>query len=344
MKTKNAIPAQIFAVLAVASLVVIHNLLSIGLLIAVAIVVVGFWVYFELAIVLEHIGNVIYGCKNVKIKTEAIFIAFSSEPDNSKLTNERLRSRILLCVAIGAFPAVPAIILAAVFKTPEFILLAVLYIEIAVYSLFFAGVNANHMKTLREIKSDPDYVKKMKLVDTVSKELAEGKLCCDYPEGTFIEPTEIKNQWDFILGIYTISYLGGKYEESPEFEREAKQVCERLISKINKDIPENLVNVLKLVYLELMIICGDPNEKITAYYESIRGYLTVLATDGPLQAGEKEQAAYAYNKLIKRDNQAAEEIKKRLLETLSKVTPERLVTQIKKEIDRIDRLAETITN
>jgi hypothetical protein len=343
MKKKNAIPAQIFAISAIASLYAIHIFMNVGLIISLVIVVVGFWVYFELGILLEHLLNVIYGCKNVKIKTEAIFIAFSSEPDTSKLTNERLRDRIYLGNVLYILPALIAVISAAIFCTPEIFLLAVLYIEIAVYTLLFSGVNDNQKRMIRELKSDPDYAAKMKFFDKVSKEIIDGKLCRDFPEGTFPEPLELKHQWDYYLGFYAVSYLSGKYEESPENEREAKRISERLIADID-DAPENLVNILKNQYFELMIFCGDPPEKIKAYYETIKGNLTVLATDDPLATCSKEQYLFTYQKLVEKNEAEAEKAKKRLLENLPKLKKERIINETKKEIERVEKLAEVITN
>jgi hypothetical protein len=344
MKSKNVIPAQIFLISAIASLFAIHIFMHIGLIISLVVVIVGFWVYFELGIVFEHLLNVIFGCKNVKIKTEAIFVMFSSEPDTSKLTNERLRTRIYLGNAIYVFPALAAIISAAIFRMPPLYLLAALYIEIALYSLFFSDVNIIQTQTLIELKNDPDYTAKMKFFDKVSREIKDGKLCRDYPEGTFPEPRELKNQWDFFLGSYAVSYHSGKYEQGPEFEREAKRICERLISGINEDVPENLANILKNQYFELMIFCGDPPDKIKAYYETIKDKLTILGTDDEIAVCSKAQYLFTYMKLIERNEEEAKKAKNLLLETLPKLKIERFISEIKKNIARVEKLAETVTN
>jgi hypothetical protein len=344
MKKKSAIPAQIFIISAFASLYAIHIFMNVGLLISIAIVVVGFWVYFELGILLEHLLNVIFGCKNVKIKTEAIFITFSSEPDTSKLTNERLQNRIYLGNVLYVFPTLVAIILAAIFRTPEIFLLAALYIEIALYSLFFSDANEIQKRMLKGLKDDPDYAAKMRFFDKVSREIKDGKLCRDYPEGTFPEPLVMKHQWDFFLGFYAVLYLGYRYEEDPKFEQEAKRISERLISEINEDVPESLVNSIKNQYFELMIFCGDPVDKIKAYYETIKDKLTVLGTDDEIAVCSKAQYLFTYMKLIERNEEEAKKAKNLLLETLPKLKIERVISETKKEIERVEKLAELITN
>jgi hypothetical protein len=200
---------------------------------------------------------------------------------------------------------------------------------------------------LIDILSDRNYFKKMQFLNKVSKEMiATGKRCRDYPEYTFPEPVEINHQFDYMLALFAMSNLANGDEDENK-EREAKRICERMLSdNLIKIMPESFVKIAEQVYVDLMIYCGDSPEKIKAFYQSIGDAVRILPTDNDVTVASKSQTQYAYQKLIIKDETAAEQAKKRCLEATSKLKFESHIADVKKEIERVERLSEksAVTN
>jgi hypothetical protein len=306
-------------------------------LLYLAIMFEGLWVYFEFLLFFGSILDILYGGRNPKFFRESILFGIKTDPSAEIPSNKRMLGQLYVMIFLTFIPLIVSTVLLIIYKSPPFILLTVLYFEITVFVMFFHDESKKSANKIYWLKKDPEYTEKARLLDKCSKEVLGGKHIADYPEGTFIEPPEINHPLDFFIGLNAAIILESR--KTPEKEAEAKRLFLRLMANVPYGVPDNSVDICRFEYIQLMFLCDDPLDEILEFYESIKDKLVINETDTDETVASKNLVKYAVSKLIEKDDEAAAEAMKQVIEFAENKNDDRVLTELKNYFARIDEKA-----
>jgi hypothetical protein len=315
--------------------------LYIDFLLALAVIIGGFWVYFESSMLFEFAINMAYGHKNPKIYRESILFGINTDPPKKEITFDLIIKRMYIAKLLFFIPTIIILIIHIFVKSPVTALLLFLYIEITIYSILSSCLDQDSRQLVYIHKHDKKVNDKIQLITEIQDAFAAGKEIKDFPADSFPEPPQINHQFDFMLGIYALFKLEYYEGEIPNEDNEikARALCKRLLENTPVDVTDEQKNIVKCEYLYLLIISDEPIGEITALYSEIEDYLKISGKDEGDILPSIFVTRYAYEKLVEKDEEASKFTFAKGLEIISNFPQEYALFEYNRTIERINKKA-----
>jgi hypothetical protein len=336
----NKITGTVVLIMLIA-LVIFTFTLYIDFLLAIVVVICGFWVYFESSMLIEFAINMASGHKNPKLYRESILFGINTDPPKKEITFDLIIKRMYIAKLLFFIPTLIVLIIHIFVKSPVTALLLFLYIEITIYSILSSCLDNTNRQLSYIRKNDKNIKEKFRHITEIQDALLAGKRIYSFPLESLPEPPQINHQYDFMLGLYAMlrleDYDGDKPNE--ENERKAMTLCKRLLENTPIDVTDELKIIVKCEYLYHLIIYDETTGEITALYNEIEEYLKTSEKDEGEILPDIFITRYAYEKLINKDETASETTFAKGLEVMSNLPYEDALFEYNRAIERVNKKA-----
>jgi hypothetical protein len=237
----------------------------------------------------------------------AIFHDFR-KPTESQFTPSGVYTKLTILGVIYAF--MPIFQLAQAFYYKEFYF----FVQFVTFFILIAGlcVLNGYFDQIKLIKNDPNALTVIRNNRFISYELQKGTAWNDIPEEWFTLPKSVDTRDAYYLAYNTRNFYYGKKDY-----KTALAIALDLLRNAPISIPKKSTNMLKCDTLTIMIMNGEPPERIRACYENIRDFLYSTSGDDSTRA-VKMTALFAYHSLIEKDEVRAEFAKEEFIKSIEK--------------------------